>query len=500
MGGGNDVLPTTQLIDKMDIKKIWLQAFLAAFIMLADSQFASAETVNIGGINYNLNNSDMTAEVAENYEASGSIVLPATLSHEGRTYTLTAIGYDAFDYCEGLTAITLPEGLATIGGSAFYGCESLAAITIPASVTSIGREAFAACTGLASMTVAAGNKVYDSRGGCNAIIETATGTLAFGCKTSRVPHGVTAIGDEAFYKCSTLAAVTLPQGVTSIGEYAFYKCSALASINLPEGLVSIGESAFHRCGKLTALALPASLATIGEDAFYDCSGLGSISVAAGNKVYDSRNGCNAVIETATGTLVLGCKTTVVPGGVTAIGDNAFAECGITSVDLPASVTTIGMFAFSECMGLTSVTLPEGMATVGMSAFWGCANIATLSLPSTLETVADDAFGSCSSLKDVYCYGTAKKTAGPNAFSSIAPGAVLHVHGSLLEAYRADTRWADSFAGIVALPGTETGISQVDAAAPGTCRIYTIDGKPLSAPQRGISIMRTAGGKSIKVAR
>lgn len=485
----------------MDIKKTWLQTFVAAFILLANCQPASADAVNIGGINYNLNNSDMTAEVAENYDASGSIVLPATLSHEGRTYTLTAIGYDAFDYCEGLTAITLPEGLKTIGGSAFYGCESLAAITIPASVTSIGSEAFAACTGLTRMTVAAGNKTYDSRSGCNAIIETATGTLAFGCKTSRVPQGVTAIGDEAFYKCESLAAITLPEGVTSIGEYAFYKCFDLVSINLPEGLASIGESAFHRCGKLTAIALPASLASIGEGAFNECTGLGSLSVAAGNKVYDSRSGCNAVIETATGMLVLGCKTTVVPGGVTAIGDNAFAKCGITSVDLPASVVSIGMSAFSECMGLTSVTLPEGLATVGMSAFWGSENIVSLSLPSTLETVADDAFGSCSSLKDVYCYGTAKKTAGPNAFSSIAPGAVLHVHGSLLEAYKADARWADSFADVVALPGTETGIAQTNAAvAPGTCRIYTTDGKLLSAPQRGINIMHTADGKSVKVAR
>lgn len=453
-GGECQVLPTTQIINNMNSKKMGLQAFLVAILLMTGNLLANAETVNVGGVNYNLNHSDMTAEVAEYNEVSGDIVLPASLSYGGLKYTLTSIG----------------EG-------AFYGCENLTRIDIPASVVSIGKEAFADCTSLTSMKVESGNKVYDSREGCNAVIETATNKLVMGCKTSVVPSSVTSIGDYAFYKCGTLASITLPESVTSIGEYAFYKCFDLASINLPEGLTYIGESAFWRCGELTTLAIPASVAFIGEGAFYECSGLGSISVASGNKVYDSREGCNAIIETASNKLIAGCKTSVIPQGVISIGDDAFEGCDIASVTLPEGVTFIGRSAFSECLALTSVSLPESLTSVGDGAFWGCNN-----------------------LKDVYCYGTEKKKAGGYDFSEIASDAVLHVHGSLLEAYKADGIWSGSFSNIVALPGTETGISQVVVDTIGSCHIYTIDGKQVPSLQRGINILRTTNGKSIKVAK
>lgn len=479
VGGRRNVMFSQphKLSKKMNSKKMGLQAFLVAILLMVGNLLANAETVNVGGVNYNLNHSDMTAEVAEYNKVSGDIVLPASLSYGGQIYTLTTIGGDAFNYCESLTSITMPNGVTSIGEGAFYGCENLTSIAIPASVVSIGKEAFADCISLTSMKVESGNKVYDSREECNAIIETATNKLVMGCKTSVVPFGITSIGDEAFYKCGTLASITLPESVTSIGEYAFYKCFDLASINLPEGLTSIGESTFWRCGKLTTLTIPAKVAFIGEGAFYECPGLGSISVASGNKVYDSREGCNAIIETATNKLIAGCKTSVIPQGVTSIGDDAFEGCDITSVTLPEGIVFIGRSAFSECLALTSVSLPESLTSIGGSAFSYCSN-----------------------LKDVYCYGTEKKEIGGFEFSEIASDAVLHVHGSLLEAYKTDGNWSGSFSNIVALPGTETGITQVVIDTIDSCHIYTIDGKQVPSLQRGINILHTTDGKSIKIAK
>lgn len=272
---------------------------------------------------------------------------------------LTTIGNSAFDSCDSLTGITIPEGVTTIGDKAFARCSSLTSITIPEGVTTIGDEVFERCGSLTGITIPAsvtsiGEKAFYW---CSALTDVSITNMDAWCRIEFENYSSNPTmfcADNIWLNGKKITAVTVPEGVTSL-SYTFYGFKDLEQVKLPKSLTYIGIGTFDRCRGLTRVTIPASVTEIDADAFSGCTGLISLRVDEKNAVYDSRNHCNAIIETASNTLIIGCKVTEIPASVTGIGPYAFCEHkNLTSIIIPASVTSIGDQAFVKCSGLTDI--------------------------------------------------------------------------------------------------------------------------------------------------
>ena len=372
------------------------QTFLSILLMLLP-MMASADAVEIDGIWYNLVPKAKEAEVTSNPNGSkysGSIEIPASVTYNDIKYSVTSIGE-----------------------SSFWQNSDLTSVTIPNNVTSIGDHAFQYCSGLTSVTI---------------------------------PDGVNSIGQNAFY--GTAWYNNQPDGLVYAGKIAYnYKgeMPANTKITIKDGTLGITSYAFSDCFNLTSVIIPNSMICIGEYAFSSCSGLTSIVVESGNQKYDSRNSCNAIIETSSNTLILGCMNTIIPNSVTSIGSGAFNECnGLTAINIPNSVNYIDGNAFTNCSGLTSInvesgnsqydsrnscnaiietssntlitgckntTIPNSISSIGSGAFSGCIGLTSVSIPNSVTSIGDYSFFGCSGLTSVSIPNSVTSI-GNNAFS------------------------------------------------------------------------------------
>ena len=315
---------------------------------------------------------------------------------------LSEIG--GFRGCSNLNSIVLPCTAKIINSSAFEECASLKTLVIPNSVMYIGQRSFAECTGLTSIEIP------------NSVIE-----------LGRIERdNVTEVGGGTFENCSNLSTVVLSQNLIILDVDIFKGCTSLSSLNIPKSVRWILNNIASGCDNLT-----------------------SILVEEGNPVYNSRNNCNAIIETETNTLIAGCKNTVIPNTVTSIGSGAFVGCsGLTSITIQKTVTNIGSGAFAGCSGLTSISvesgntkydsrnnckaiietetntliagcmntiIPNSVTTIGEGAFSGC-GLTSLTIPNSVTSIGGGAFYGCRTLTSVII---------PNSVTSIGPLAFMN---------------------------------------------------------------------------
>ena len=471
---------------------------LLLILLLFSSFSALAYDCKVDNIYYNLNNEDKTASVT--YMSSyapinkdayvGNIIIPESITYSGTTYSVTSIGDNAFSVCSSLTTVTIPNSVTSIGDRAFSGCSSLTSVTvdknngtydsrdncnaiietstnklivgcnntiIPNSVTAISEYAFFRCSGLTSVTIpnsvtSIGDSAFSDCSGLTSVIipnsVTSIGKYAFyfcfGLTSVTIPNSVTSIGDGAFEGCSGLTSVTIPNSVTSIGKYAFRFCSGLTSVTIPNLVTSIGYGAFALCSGLTSVTIPNSVTSIGKYAFADCSGLTSVTVDKNNGTYDSRNNCNAIIETSTNKLIVGCKNTTIPNSVTSIGYGAFNGCsGLTSVTIPNSVTSIGESAFDYCSGLTSVTIPNSVTSIGKYAFYYCSGLTSVTIPNSVTSIGEHAFANCSGLTKLVSLAVEPPICGKGVFEEVDKTACqLIVPDESINKYKAADQWQE----------------------------------------------------------
>ena len=309
------------------MKQLFLFSLLLLALLLPDTSIA--HEFEVDGIYYNRvfsNEVEVTYPGTEYWTNSerymGAVEIPATFTRDGTVYTVIAIGNFAFYGCSELTSVTIPESILYIGYYAFEGCYGLTDLTIPNSVVDIGEGAFH------------GTAWFDNQ-----------------------PDGVVYAGLVAYRYKGTMPENThlmIREGTISITDDAFSYCDGLVSVTIPNSVTDIYSLAFYRCSNLTSVSIGSSLSYLVYDAFLYCDALMDITVSSDNPDYDSRDDCNAIIETATNTLIVGCKSTVIPNSVTAIGPVAFEGSGLTSITIPSSITAIDDYAFNDCYALKEV--------------------------------------------------------------------------------------------------------------------------------------------------
>ena len=390
----------------------------------------------------------------DNY--SGSVSIPSSVSYDGTTYSVTAIGQQAFRGTNDgghLTSVTIPNTVKTIENYAFWLQKNLGNVTIPSSVTSIGKYAFCWCSSMTRISI---------------------------------PNSVTSMGRDAFAQCKNATSLTIGTGITTIEQDCFYDCVKLTTVMIPNNVTSIVTMAFTNCSSMTSITIGSGVTSIGSQVFDGCSALSSVNCMAvtpptiTSNTFNSSHYSNVTLtvpyssksayqsanywknftnitaqsydfkvdglyyrKTSSNTVELTYKDTnynsysggiIIPKtitvngttySVTAVGDNAFRSCTnlsdvtlnvniktigtnafwnctkLTNIfSMPSGLTSIGAYAFNLCSALKSITIPNNVTTIGAAAFSGCTTIQTIVIPNKVTSIGSNTFMGCTALNSL----------------------------------------------------------------------------------------------------
>lgn len=380
----------------------------------------------------------------------GNLTIPSSVTNDGCSYTVTAIGSSAFMLCDSISTVTIPNTVTSIGGGAFANCSGLTTLPMGTSVISIDGGAFSGCTGLTSITIPpqitrVGDGAFANCTGLTTVNYNADSCIYFGGGIMWV-SGEGWVNYRAFSGCPNIATVNVGQDVRYIPGYTFQGCSGLTTINFNADsclyscngyhgtgpfvdcpnftTLNIGSNVkfipsycFMFCNGLNAVTIPSNVTRIGSQAFYDCRGLTTVNFNADSCVYGHYAFTPADDTTSTITSIrIGENVKLIPG-------NVFRNCdGITSVTIPRSVSFIGQGAFAYCSSLDTINydadscktlrnselvfcndtisvlnIGNHVKYIGDGIFSCLGGITTLTITDSVRYIGNGAFSGCSGL-------------------------------------------------------------------------------------------------------
>lgn len=383
---------------------------------------ATADLYSDGtGLTYDLLD-DNTATVMEITEGA-DIIIPSTVTNDGKTYKVTKIGNYVGYYGTAIKSITIGENVTEIADSAFFQASNLRSINLPASLEIISPTAFGWMKELETISVSESSPNFQ---------------IVDGGLFSKDGKKI------LLYPCKTSGSYTVPEGVETIRSFAFFGTN-LSSITLPSTLKSIGYASFAQ-GGFNSILIPASVNSIDESAFILNTGLTDIKVAQGNQSYKMENGFLLSMDNRQLPAVqypLPAELTI-PQGVERIGNYMFyKETALKKVVLPNSCKTIGEKAFCLCSNITDFNFGEGLETIVKLAFQECSSLTSVSLPASMRHIGHQSFNKCSAMTEL-TLREGLLTIGASAFAFCESLKKVNIPNSVTSINDSDWAWGQTF--------------------------------------------------------
>lgn len=337
---------------------------------------------------WKFNKLNNTAMITGYVGLESHIIIPSSIKKSGKTYTVTSIGDNAFNNCNNIISIIIPNSVSSIGAGAFAYCSSLTTATIPDGIPYIGDNTYAYCSSLTTIAI---------------------------------PDSITNIGVGAFRGCTSLREMKIPAAVTNIGQNAFTNCSNLTDDSGHDGspgfkfLGSVGQwklinrgANWHADTPATQIQCSSGKCGLDEKSTFQwqynenntatltkyINSSGEVLIPSSIKNDDTTYKVDSIGIRAF-YFCSGLNSLIIPDGVTTIDKEAMIGCtDLTSITIPNSVTNIGQFAFYGCFSLPSITIPTGIKNIDNSTFMSCSSLETVIIPDNVESIGDQAFDQC----------------------------------------------------------------------------------------------------------